>query len=55
MIFERLLWRFGFEFESNVDVDESECFLLTLINLKQYINTKLNVGRHECNKHLYNY
>jgi hypothetical protein len=33
---------FGFEFESNLDFDESERFLLALINLKQYISIKIN-------------
>jgi hypothetical protein len=47
MIFERLRQRFGFKLESNLDFDESERFLLELINLKQYINTKINVWRHE--------
>jgi hypothetical protein len=42
MIFERLRRRFGFEFESNSDLDKSERFLLALINLKQYISTKIN-------------
>jgi hypothetical protein len=44
MIFEKLGWRFGLEFESNSDFDESEYFLLTLINLKQYISIKINIG-----------
>jgi hypothetical protein len=42
MIFERLRRMFGFEFESNSDFDESERFLLALINLKQYISIKIN-------------
>jgi hypothetical protein len=53
MIFERIRYSFGFELESNSDFDESERFLLTLVNLKQYICTKINAWRHECNKHLY--
>jgi hypothetical protein len=44
MIFEKLGWRFGLEFEPNSDFDESEYFLLTLINLKQYISIKINTG-----------
>jgi hypothetical protein len=51
--FERLQRWFDFEFESNLDFDESERFLLALINLKQYITAKINTWRHECNKHLY--
>jgi hypothetical protein len=42
MIFKRLRLRFHFEFESNLDFDEREHFLLALINLNQYINTKVN-------------
>jgi hypothetical protein len=42
MVFERLRRSFGFEFESNSDFDESKLFLLALINLKQYISTKIN-------------
>jgi hypothetical protein len=53
MIFEKLPWRFGYEFESNLDFDESECFLLAPIILMQYISTKINVWRHECKKQLY--
>jgi hypothetical protein len=53
MILKRLRQRFGFEFEPNSDFDESERFLLTLINLKQYISTKIIAWRHECNKQLY--
>jgi hypothetical protein len=53
MILERLRWRFGFQLESNLDSNESGCFLLALLNLKQYSNTKLNAWRHECNNHLY--
>jgi hypothetical protein len=41
---------FGFEFESNLDFDESERFLLALINLKQFISTKVNAWQHKCNK-----
>jgi hypothetical protein len=43
MIFERLQRRFGFEFESNLDFNESEHFLLALINVKQYISIKINI------------
>jgi hypothetical protein len=53
MILERLRQRFGFEIESNTDSNKSRCFLLTLLNLNQYIITKINAWRHECNKHLY--
>jgi hypothetical protein len=53
MIFKRLRQRFGFEFESNSDFDESERFLLSLINLKQYFSTKINAWQYECNKQLY--
>jgi hypothetical protein len=42
IIFERLRWSFDFEFVSNSDFIESEHFLLALINLKQYISTKIN-------------
>jgi hypothetical protein len=52
-IFERLQRRFGFEFESNLDFGESKSFLLALINLMQYISTKINAWWHECNEHLY--
>jgi hypothetical protein len=40
MIFERLQQRFGFEFESLSDFDESKCFLLTLKSkaIHQYKN-----------------
>jgi hypothetical protein len=41
-ILERLRWRFGFENESNMDSNESGCFLLALPNLKQYNSTKIN-------------
>jgi hypothetical protein len=34
---------FWFRIKSNTDLNESGCFLLTLLNLKQYIITKLNV------------
>jgi hypothetical protein len=47
MIFERLRRRFGFKFECNSNFNESEHFLLALINLKQYISTTINVWRHE--------
>jgi hypothetical protein len=53
MIFEMLQWMFDFKFEYNSNFDESEHFLLTLINLNQYISIKINAWRHECNKHLY--
>jgi hypothetical protein len=42
MILERLRRKFDFEFESNTDSNESERFLLALLNLNQYINTKIN-------------
>jgi hypothetical protein len=51
MILERLRRSFGFEIESNTDSNVNGCFLLALINLKQYIITKINAWRHECNKH----
>jgi hypothetical protein len=35
MIFERLRRKFDFEFESNTDSNESEHFLLALLNLNQ--------------------
>jgi hypothetical protein len=53
MILKRLQRSFGFEIESNTNLNESGRFLLTLLNLKQYIFTKINAWRHECNKHLY--
>jgi hypothetical protein len=53
MILERLRQSFSFEIESITDSNESRCFLLALLNVKQYICTKINAGRHECNKHLY--
>jgi hypothetical protein len=53
MILKRLRWTFGFEIESNTDWNESGRFLLVLLNLKQYIITKINAWWHECNKHLY--
>jgi hypothetical protein len=53
MILERLRRSFGFEIESNTDSNESGPFLLALLNLNQYIITKINVWWHECNKHLY--
>jgi hypothetical protein len=53
MILERLRRRFGFEFESNTDLNKSGRFLLELLNPKQYIITKINAWQHECNKHLY--
>jgi hypothetical protein len=53
MILERLQRRFGFEFESNTNSNESGCFLLALLNLKQFIITKINAWRHECNNQLY--
>jgi hypothetical protein len=40
VILERLRWRFDFEFESNMDSNESGHFLLAL--LKQYIITKIS-------------
>jgi hypothetical protein len=40
VILERLRWRFGFEFESNMDSNESGHFVLAL--LKQYIITKIS-------------
>jgi hypothetical protein len=42
MIFERHRWSFSFENESNMDSNERERFLLALLNLKQYIITKIN-------------
>jgi hypothetical protein len=42
MILERLRRKFDFEFESNTDSNESERFLLALLNLNQYISTKIN-------------
>jgi hypothetical protein len=53
MILERLRQSFGFEIESNMDSNESGRFLLALINVNQYISTKINAWWHECNKHLY--
>jgi hypothetical protein len=41
-ILERLRQSFGFEIESNMDLNESGHFLLALLNLKQYIITKIN-------------
>jgi hypothetical protein len=52
IILERLRWSFGFKFESNMDLNESGHFLLALLNLKQYIITKINAWRHECNNQL---
>jgi hypothetical protein len=42
MILERHRWSFGLEIESNMDSNESGRFLLPLLNLKQYIITKIN-------------
>jgi hypothetical protein len=42
MILERPHWSFGLEIESNMDSNESGHFLLTLLNIKQYIITKIN-------------
>jgi hypothetical protein len=53
MILERLQRRFGFEFESNTDLNESGRFLLALLNLKHYTSTKINSRRHEYNNHIY--
>jgi hypothetical protein len=53
MILERLRRSFGFEIEYITDSNESGRFLLALLNLKQYISTKINAWRHECNKDLY--
>jgi hypothetical protein len=53
MILERLRRSFGLEIESNTDSNENRHFLIALLNLKQYINTKINAWRHECSKHLY--
>jgi hypothetical protein len=53
MIFKRRRQSFGFELESNLDSNESGRFLLVFIDLKQYISTQINAGRHECNKYLY--
>jgi hypothetical protein len=50
---ERLRQSFGFEIESNMDSNERGCYLLALLNLKQYIITKINAWRHEWNKYLY--
>jgi hypothetical protein len=47
MILERFRRRFSFEFESNMDSNESRRFLLALLNLKQYISTKINTWQHE--------
>jgi hypothetical protein len=47
MILERLRQSFGFEFESNMDSNESGRFLLALLNLKQYISTKINALRYD--------
>jgi hypothetical protein len=42
MILERLRRSFGFEIDSNSDLNESRRFLLALLNLKQYMSTKIN-------------
>jgi hypothetical protein len=42
MIFKRLQRSFGFEIESIMDSNESGCFLLAILNLKQYIIIKIN-------------
>jgi hypothetical protein len=42
MILERHRRSFGLEIESNMDSNESGRFLLALLNLKQYIITKIN-------------
>jgi hypothetical protein len=42
MILERLRWSFSFEIESNMDSNESGRFLLAILNLKQYIITKIS-------------
>jgi hypothetical protein len=42
MILERLRRSFGFEIESNMDSNERVRLLLALLNLKQYIITKIN-------------
>jgi hypothetical protein len=42
MILKRLRQSFGFEIKSNTDSNESGRFLLALLNLKQYISTKIN-------------
>jgi hypothetical protein len=42
MILERLRRSFGFEIESNMDSNENGRFLLALLNLKQYIITKIS-------------
>jgi hypothetical protein len=40
--FEKARQSFGFEIISNTDSNESGRFLLALLNLKQYISTKIN-------------
>jgi hypothetical protein len=42
MILERLRRSFGFEIESNMDSNENRRFLLALLNVKQYIITKIS-------------
>jgi hypothetical protein len=39
---KRLRRSFDFKFESNTDSNESGRFLLALLNVKQYIITKIN-------------
>jgi hypothetical protein len=43
MILKRRRWNFGFEIESNMDLNESGHCLLALLNLKQYNSTTINV------------
>jgi hypothetical protein len=47
MILEKPRRSVGFEIESNMDSNKSRRFLLTLLNLKQYIITKINEWWHE--------